>query len=431
MAERFNVIIVGAGPAGCTAAYLLAKEGLDVLVIERGEYPGAKNVSGAVLYCKAVHDIAPGFWDDAPIERVITRQVVAFLSDKSSVSLDFKNADYSQMPYNAVTVLRGKFDQWLAKKAQESGALIMNDTLVEDLLWENGRALGVRVGKREGDVLADVVIAADGANSLLAEKATLRRPLSPEHMALGVKELLRLPKETIEERFNLGGDEGVAYTFVGEASQEVEGGAFLYTNKDSLSIGVVCTLSGLAREKKEPASLIESFKAHPMIKGLLEGATLKEYSAHLIPEGGIHMMPKLYSDGILIVGDAAGFTLNTGFNLRGMDFAIASGVMAAKAVIKAREKSDFSRSSLSMYQKFLEDSFVLRDLRNYRKAPRFLRKRSIYNVYPKMICDLAERVYTVDEKPKKKLFKLTLDEVKEKTTMRQFFKDIFEGGRSI
>jgi len=133
----------------------------------------------------------------------------------------------------------------------------------------------------------------------------------------------------------------------------------------------------------------------------------------------------------LIIGDAAGFTLNTGLTLRGMDFAIASGVMAAKAVMKAKEKGDFSKSSLSAYQRFLEDSFVLKDLRTYKNAPNLLRKNSIYTVYPKMICDLAERVYTVDENPKKKLLKLVLDEVKEKTTIRQFLKDLFDGGRSI
>ena len=130
--------------------------------------------------------------------------------------------------------------------------------------------------------------------------------------------------------------------------------------------------------------------------------------AHLVPEAGLGMMPQLYGDGILVTGDAAGFVLNLGYVVRGMDFAIASGAAAAKAVLAARAANDFSRQKLGLYQQFLKESFVLRDLEAYRNAPQFLEKRRMFKAYLKLAAGLVSQMFTVDGSPPRHLLELAL-----------------------
>jgi len=352
--EKFDVVVVGAGPAGSTAALVLARAGLKVAVFERGEEAGRKNMFGGVLYyTEALNKLLPDFWKEAPVERYITRQVISFLTPGSSLSLDFKDTDFGKPPYNGFTLLRAKFDQWYAKKAEEAGTFLIPETVVDDLLWDNGKVAGIKARRSSGVVYADAVIVADGANSLLAKKAGLRGEFSPSCFAVAVKEVLALPAGIIAERFNLVGNEGVAYSFVGACTRGVEGGAFLYTNKSSLSVGIVAKLSGLQKKNVSIAELLDDFKNHPCIKELLKGTILKEYSGHLIPECGIKMVPKLYGNGILVVGDAAGLLCSTGLTLEGMNFAIASGSAAAEALKVAKQRGDFSKGGLASYKTLL------------------------------------------------------------------------------
>ena len=224
MQEKFDAIIVGAGPAGCAAAYTLAKAGLQVLVVERGKFVGAKNMMGGVLYGSALHSLIPNFWEEAPVERHITRHVVGFLSPKASLSIDFSSVSFDSTPYNAFTVLRAKFDRWFAAKAGEVGAIVATGLQADDLLWDGNRVVGIVAGGDE--IPADVVIAADGVNSILAEKAGLRGKISPDQVNQGVKEVIKLPREVIEERFNLVGDSGTAMHLVGFCTKGVHGGGF-------------------------------------------------------------------------------------------------------------------------------------------------------------------------------------------------------------
>jgi electron transfer flavoprotein-quinone oxidoreductase len=429
--EKFDTIIVGAGPAGCIAAYQLAKAGLTVLVLERGEYPGSKNVFGGILHTSTLNRLFPQFWEEAPVERYIVKRVLVLLGEKSSTSLEFRCQDYGNPPYNGFTTFRAKFDRWLAGKAEEAGALIMTDTRVDDLLYKNGNVIGVKVAKSEGDVFGDVVIAADGVNSLIAKKAKLRKPFLPEHLALGIKETWELPKGLIEKRCDLSGNEGAAYLFVGESTKGLEGGSFIYTNKKSLSIGITCYLNSLIRERKKPSEVIENFKKHPVVSDFIREGSMREYSTHLIPEGGLHMMPQLYSGGILLAGDAAGFTVNNGLNVRGADFAIASGIIAAKTVLKAKKKADFSKNSLSIYKKLLAESFVLKDLKTYTGISTLLKKKSTYEIYLPMISDLVKGMYDVGNYPQKKISRMVWDKVREKRSIGLFLKDIFQGIRSL
>jgi len=432
MTEKFDAVVVGAGPAGATAALVLAQAGLKVALVERGETPGAKNVSGGALYYSEVlHKLVPDFWQEAPVERYITRHTTTCLTPTASLSLDFKDTEFGHPPYNGFTLLRAKFDRWYAQKAQQAGALLIPETVVDDLLWADGRVVGIKTRRDEGELYADVVIAADGANSLLAEKAGLRKKTLPADFAVAAKELLALPRRTIEERFNLSPDEGVASEFVGSCTEGIQGGAFLYTNKDSISIGIVANLNRLRERKLSIAELLDSFKEHPALKELLKGATIKEYSGHLLPEGGLKAMPRLYGDGILLVGDAAGLVYSTGLVLEGMNFAIASGFAAAEAVKKARQAGDFSRKSLAYYETLLNGSFVLKDIKNFRHTTGFLAESRLYELYPALACGTAHRLFHADGQPRKRWLALVRDEMKGRISLLQAVKDAIKAWRAL
>src|SRR5512134_1007343 len=197
MAEKFDAIVVGAGPSGNTAAYTLAKAGLKVLQIERGEYPGSKNVQGAILYADALEKIIPDFRDDAPLERHIIEQRIWVLDDASFVGTHHRSDDFNKPPYNRYTIIRAQFDKWFSGKVQEAGALLICETTVSHLLMDDERVVGVRTDRQGGDIFADVVILADGVNSLLAKKAGFHPELNPRDVALAVKEIHFLPQEQI------------------------------------------------------------------------------------------------------------------------------------------------------------------------------------------------------------------------------------------
>lgn len=432
--EHFDVIVVGAGPAGSAAAMIAARAGLSVALIERGEYPGAKNVSGAVFYGSAILDkLIPGWWEQAPVERHVCRRDLVLMSPATSVSLDFRSsaAGYAAPPYNGFTILRPKFDRWFAAQAEAAGAFLLTSTVVDDVIKEDGQVVGVQVRRDMGELRGDVVIACDGANSWLARKAGLQRELHTHELSLGVKEVIGLDEATIRERFQLTGDEGVALEYVGAVTDSVHGGAFLYTNRDSLSLGILGQLSSLVEHKKRPYDLLEAFKAHPAVAPLVRGGTLREYSAHLIPEAGWNMVPTLYSDGILVAGDAAGFCLATGIYIEGINYAIQSGLAAGTAAVEACRRQDFTRYSLMKYMELLYQRNVLTDLRAYRHAPAFVNGERLQNVYPELAARTSEALFRVDGDRKQKLLPLywqTLQQVG--TKPRHVLKDLYHVARA-
>lgn len=432
MEEKFDCIVVGAGPAGVSAAYRLAQAGLEVLVFERGEYPGSKNVMGGILFTTVLNQLIPNFWEEAPVERYVkTRRFVA-LSGDSSMGFEFSSEKYASPPYNNnFTVLRAKFDQWFAAKAEEAGAMIISSTVVDDLIFENGRIVGVKARREEGEVYANVVILADGVNSLLAKKAGLRKEQKPEDFVLAVKEVLFLPEEKLKERFNLEGNEGIAIEYFGEATKGLPGSGFIYTNKDSISVGVGATVSSFMKSKIKPSELIEEFKAHPHIKPLLRGTEIREYLAHLIPEGGFEKIPRLFGNGILVTGDAAGF-VNTSLYHEGTNLAMASGIAAAEAVIYAKEKGDYSADILSVYQKHLEEGFVFKDLKKYSKVPKVIESHpQFFNKYPQVFCELMENFFTVDSTPKEERIKMLKEKFRRDIGILRFLGDLNAGRKAV
>lgn len=411
MREKFDAIVVGAGASGNAAAYTLAKAGLSVLQLERGESPGSKNVQGAILYSDALERIIPDFRDDAPLERHLIEQRMWVLDDESFVGTHYRSDEFNKPPYNRYTIIRAQFDKWFSQKVQEAGALLICETTVTELLMDGKRVIGVRTDREGGEVYADIVILADGVNSLLATKARFHYEIAPKNVALAVKEIHFMPQETIESRFNVSGDAGVVIEMAGKITKGMMGTGFLYTNKESLTIGVGCMLSDFKNQKITPYQLLEQMKEHPSIKPLIEGGEMKEYAAHLLPEGGYNAVPKVYGDGWMIVGDS-GMFLNS-VHREGSNLAMTSGRMAAETVIELKGAGKpLDEKHLARYRKNLDDSFVLKDLKKYRNLPTvFHANPYFFNTYPELVNQAMHEMIKVDGIDKK---------TKEKNIRRNF-----------
>lgn len=427
--DKFDAIVVGGGIAGTVAAYLLAKEGLEVILVERGNYAGSKNMTGGRIYSHSLEKIMPDFAREAPVERKITREKISLMTEESNVTLDFYSSLLGVQGSDSYSVLRGAFDQWLAEKAEEAGVQIIPGIRVDDLILREGKVCGVVAGEEELE--ADITILADGVNSLLAQKLGFREELEAHQVAVGAKEIIELPPQVIEDRFNCSGNEGTAWLFAGTPSDGRVGGGFLYTNKSSISLGVVTTLSDVIKGNKTVPQMLEDFKHHPVIQPLIKDGKMIEYSGHLVPEAGLAMIPKIVGNGVLVVGDAAGFCINLGYMVRGMDFAVASAECAAKAVFKAKEAQDFSEGYLQCYQGLLDQSFIMQDLKRYKDFPHFLEQTPrIFNRYPKMAADLLADMFVVKGEPAQPLRKTLMQHVS-KIGVLNIAKDGWKGVRSL
>lgn len=429
----FDVIVVGAGPAGSVTAYLLAQQGLSVVLIERGGAPGEKNLSGGVLYGRVLDQVLPGFADDAPVERRITRHVTTFLTGDSSVSIDYAGGPLAE-PVNAVTVLRAKFDPWLAARAEEAGVFLMPGVRVDELIREDRpegpQVVGVRAG--EDELRARVVVAADGVNSFLARSIGLR-PKPPEHhLAVGVKAVVSLPRPVIEDRFALTGDQGAAHAIVGDCTLGIGGGGFLYTNAESLSVGVVLRLDDLVKHGRTAAEVFDHYVGHPVLAPYLRDGEIVEYGSHLVAEGGLEMLGEIVTGGLVVVGEAAGLAINSGLTVRGMDLAIGSAVAAASGIGEAIGADDVSAAGLAAYRRHLEQSFVVQDLRTYARAPKFLERDRMYGAYGELAAGLFHDVFSLDGTPRKHLAAVARNAFKRSSvSLRDLVSDGWAGVRAL
>ncbi|MCP8320186.1 MAG: FAD-dependent oxidoreductase [archaeon] len=394
-------------------------------MLERGDYPGAKNMYGGAIYRWPIELIVPDFVEKAPIERRIFDHRLMILSKSSGLTLSFKDLGFAKPPYNAFTALRAKFDRWYASLAEEAGALLLTSVNVTDLIWNGKKVIGVRAGKgSENEIYGDVVIAADGANSKLAIQAGLRQPLSPKEVALGVKEILELDNKIIESRFNLSKNEGVSIQVLG-VTRGMMGGGFIYTNQNSLSLGVVILLEHLIRLKMKPYELLDEFKSHPLIEPLIEGGEPKEYSAHLVPEAGYYGIPKLYTDGLMLVGDAA--SLTSSIYQEGVNMAIASGLYSGKTAIKAKELRDYSSKTLSHYENLLKSSYVMKELYQLRELPKILSNNPrLFGLYPDMINYAMRELLTMDGELKRVKRKKIMKKIRERVGFLKLLIDIIK-----
>lgn len=415
----FDAIVVGAGCAGSVAAFELASAGKSVLVVERGNFAGAKNMTGGRIYSHALKKVFPNFEEEAPLERKITHERMAMMDASSSVAIDFTSAELAREGADSYAVLRAPFDQWLAGKAEEAGAECIYGIAVEELLKdEGGRIVGVRAG--EDEITADVTIVAEGANTLLSERSLGNARPRASQMAVGIKQVFELPPTVIEDRFLLPEDGGAAMLFVGDCTHGNVGGGFLYTNKASVSLGLVATIStAAAAENDTPVyQMLEDFKNHPAVAPIIRGAKLVEHSGHMVPEGGYDMVPEYVFDGCLIVGEAAGLCMNMGYQVRGMDFAVASGQMAATAAVRALDAGDTSAAGLASYKDAMEASFVLKDLKTFRRWPHTMESwKALFTEYPVMAKEIMNALFCVDGTPQAHL----IDRIKPIVKQRGLF----------
>lgn len=427
MKEPFDAIIVGAGMAGCAAAIRMAKEGAHVLLAERAEEPGSKNLSGGVLWGHELERLIPGWWREAPVERHIVQKRLSFLTEKSATSIDFRSAEWDQEPYNGFSVLRARFDRWLAKRAEEAGAVLVSGVPVQKLARKDGRVVGV---VESGEVTkAKMVILADGMNSRVGIASGILGP-PPERIgdvALGVKEVFVLDPQRVEDRFGLTATSGFdAECVMGFLPHGIMAGGFIYTNRESVSLGVVINMASLrsgvlesyrksgagsalkavqngAGDGLHAYEIIERFRTHPCIAPLIEGGRLVEYGAHLVPEGGLRAVPQLYGDGFMVAGDAAGFCFSNGMAIEGMNLAILSGILAGETALEALERDDFSAMELSGYGDRLEESKVMRTLRKFDDIEKVTWNPRMYTSYPKLMEGVLMDMMSETGEPKEHL----------------------------
>ena len=398
----FDAIVVGAGLAGPVAALELARAGKSVLVVERGNFAGAKNMTGGRLY---VHSLRSVFTDDeladAPFERKIIRERISLMASDATTTIDFSSDAMGGEETASYSVLRAPFDQWLAAKAEDVGAEFIYGIPVEGLVKdEDGKVRGIRAG--EDEITAEVVILCDGVNSLLAREAVGYEKPPASQMAVGVKEVLELQADTITDRILAqSDDEGAAWLFAGDATHGVFGGGFMYTNRDSISLGVVAGIEALACSDAVPVyQMLEDLKHHPAVAPVIRGAKVVEYSGHMVPEGGFDIMPELVGDGVMLAGDSAMMCLNLGYMVRGMDYAIAAGQLAGQQAARAIDSGDTSKAGLQGYVDALESTFVMEDLRRYKDVPAFLENFDrMFGLYPQAAANVMDALFLIDGTP--------------------------------
>lgn len=429
MMDKFDVIIIGAGPAGSTAGLLLAKAGLNVVMIERGQTPGSKNVSGGLIYSRILNQAFPEFWKDAPTERAITSHELVFLADTAATSIGYRNDDAAVPPYNAFSVLRAKFDPWLAKQAENAGAALITGVTVDELIHEDGRVMGIRSGGDE--LMADIVVIAEGTRSLLLKAANLREDYYPHDVSIGIKEVISLPEEIITERFLCTPETGTAYTLVGSTAG-IEGGGFIYTNNSSLSIGVVVKIDSLYKSKLQPHEVLDEFKSHPFVSRIIKDGKVIEFSAQTVHRGGFHLIDQLYGDGYVVVGSAARLLINNLFTLRGMDMAVSSSITAAQAIISIKEENaDFSKEKLSKYSDMFEADWAYQNFKEYMNVYSIMENERLFSVYPGLISDVMEDLFGVDQRESKKILASLRSNMRGKVSTGALLRDIYQISRGM
>ena len=412
--EKFDAVVVGAGPAGSAAAYTMAKAGLEVALLERGAKAGAKNVMGGILYNHYLEQIVGDAWKEAPLERPIIEERRWMMTPDAAIGLDYKNLRNREHPHS-YSVLRARFDAWFAEQAEKAGAMVVPETVVDRLIVKNNRVVGVATGRGD-DLMADAVIVCEGIGlgSGLLEKTVidgrpLRRKLRADEVAMAAKEILQLEPGLIEERFNCAPGEGCTIECFGDSTMGMSGFMFIYTNKDTLSVGGGALLSEFNATLRSPNDLLEHFKNHPAVRPLLRGAETIEYLGHLIPEGGYRGIPKVYGPGYLVCGDAA--MLSNPVHREGSNLAMWSGKLAGETVIRCKERGDFSERRLAEYRGLLDGSWVMADMKKYDKAvPLLEHNPQLLTKYPQVLDGALDEFFRVDGTSKwdkqSKIFKM-------------------------
>jgi len=374
-----DVLFVGGGPASLAGAIRLgqlakaAGRELEILVIEKAGEVGNHGISGAVMDPRAIDELMPDWRDKAPVESPVTTDELWFLTAGGKIK-----APVTPPPLNNhgkyVASLQ-KITKWLAEQAEAAGAQVFGEFPGQELLWDGDRVTGVRTGDKGvdhngnpksnyepgADLHAKVVVLGEGPRGTLAKQAVARLDLDagrePQVYAAGVKELWQLP----DDRFKAG---AVIHTLGYPLPPETFGGGFIYgMSGNVLDIGHVTGLD-YKNPTTDPHNELQRMKEHPVIRRMLEGGKLIRYGAKAIPEGGFFAMPRPYGDGLLLIGDSAGF-LN-GMRLKGIHLAMKSGMMAAETLWDALQAGSFDAETLSAFETRFKDSWAYAEMRSSR-----------------------------------------------------------------
>jgi electron transfer flavoprotein-quinone oxidoreductase len=295
MTERYDAAIIGGGSAGLAALKRLAALGRQAVLIEAGRQVGTKNVSGGILYSKKskhgsannVEDLYENFISDAPFERKITKYILHAVSKDKDFAMDLTAAHKYQANFG-YSVLLGRLNGWFGRQAGEAaekqGGGIISGVHVRSVGWnEQGHAI-IETDELE-PFEAKAVIAADGVNSEIAEMTGARPKFTPEQLYQGVKVVVKMPEQVIEERFGIGPDQGAAHLFAGDITLGHVGGGFLYTNRDTLSVGAVYHYDSLMEKPVEPGALIDALLRNPLVSEMIKDeVTLKEQVDRNLPK---------------------------------------------------------------------------------------------------------------------------------------------------
>jgi electron transfer flavoprotein-quinone oxidoreductase len=278
--EKFYVAVIGGGSAGLAALQQLSSLGKQGVLIEGGKNIGNKNVSGGILYSKNpkngkvynVEDVyGEQFIHEAPVERLITKYVLHATSRDKVYSIDLTEAHKYRAKFG-YSVLMNSINSWFAQIANESaekqGGGIVSGVHVKNILWQDGKTIIETDELKEFEVSA--IIAADGVNSEIADMTGARQKFSPGELYQGVKVVVKLPEDIINERFDITSEEGAAHLFAGDVTLNHIGGGFLYTNRETLSIGAVYHYDSLMTRSTEPYELINALLMNPMVKEFMK-----------------------------------------------------------------------------------------------------------------------------------------------------------------
>lgn len=363
---EFDIIVVGAGPAGSSAAITAAKGGAKVLLLERGPELGSKNVSGAMI---RLEDVQSAFdISSIPIERKVKNVKLLFLSDsnKTNISVNVQSG--------LANVTKLKLDKWMAQQAEKAGALLITKTAALGLERDSDGKYKVITDR--GSVKADRIVLAEGVNALISISSGIRPDLKPDQAVQAVKEVYSLNKDEINKRFGFkADDEGESWRILGVDPVPYAG--FLYTYKDAIAIGVGIPLTILIRRKMSPYTVLDEVKERIGFNELVKGSSLREYSAKVIPEHGFPSF-RACVDKVYVAGDALGLVDPLTFN--GIGPAISSGVIAGKAALESYE--------CRRYESELMRSKEIRNVVNGRPLVKELIEEENFKYYVRTINEL-------------------------------------------